>query len=79
VVELTREMQQAMQEATATARRYLLAEYPRESEHLLCALLAGGFADMLRNGHPAAQAALATATNYALAGSPWRVVRGEDA
>jgi hypothetical protein len=73
--ELTPEMHEAMAEAANRARNYLIRRYPvQEAGWLMCAMLASTFADMLTHTNPAAQRALADATNDRLAGSRWRIV-----
>jgi hypothetical protein len=61
-------------EAIAQARRYLIANFPKEGEHLLTTALLMGFTDLMIHTAPAAQLALADAVNNKLAGTPWRLV-----
>ena len=60
--EFTVEMHQAMAQALTRARHYLIANFPDEGEHLLCVMLASGFADMLR--YPDAVTGVVSAFTY---------------
>jgi hypothetical protein len=72
---LTPEDRVAIAAAAAAARRYLTERYPvQQAGWLMCAMLAGTFADMLTNTNPNAQRALADTTNDRLAGTRWRIV-----
>jgi hypothetical protein len=55
--ELTPEMHAAMAEAIRGARRYLIANFPKEGEGLLATALTIAFTDTLGDTTPAAQAA----------------------
>jgi len=76
--ELTPEMHKAMGAALLGARRYLIANFPKEGEHLMTTALVMGFTDLMIRTTPAAQRALADATNDRLAGTRWRVVEQAD-
>jgi hypothetical protein len=72
--ELTPEMRAAMAQAILHARRYLIANFPRDGERLLTTAIAVSFTDMLRNSTPAEQVALVAAANDKLEGTRWRLV-----
>jgi hypothetical protein len=73
--EFTVEMHQAMAQALRRARHYLIANFPDEGEHLLCVMLASGFADMLRYPDAVTQQALVDVANDRLADTPWHINR----
>jgi hypothetical protein len=72
--EMTPEMYGAIAQALGRARRYLIANFPREGEWLLTTAIASGFTDLLIHSPPAGQAALVAAANDKLAGTRWRIV-----
>jgi hypothetical protein len=73
--EMTLEMHQAMAQALRRARHYLIANFPDEGEHLLCVMLASGFADMLRHPDEVTQQALVDIANDRLADTSWQITR----
>ena len=73
--EMTFEMHRAMAQALTRARHYLIANFPDEGEHLLCVMLASGFADMLRHPDEVTQQALVDIANDRLADTSWQITR----
>jgi len=71
--DLTPEMQRAMGAALLGARRHLIANFPKQGEQLLRTALVMGFTELMIHAQPAAQRALADATNDRLAGTRWRI------
>ena len=72
--DLTPEMHASMAEAIKRARRYLIANFPKDGQWLLTTAIAMEFTDMLHNDAPSAQEALVAIASDRLEGTRWRLV-----